>query len=194
MKTILKVWMPVAAALVLFFGTAPAAPAQISFGVNIGGGPPQCPYGYYDYAPYNCSPYGYYGQDWFNNGAFYGAGPWFRGPAGFRGSVNRHYDPHFGYRGGFPGRGAPGYYRGGEIHGFAGNQYRTGSGAYRGGGRPGGGFQGGGRPGGFQGGGRPGGGGFQGGRPGGGGFQGGGRPDGGGGRPGGGGHDGGGRR
>jgi hypothetical protein len=23
---------------------------------------PMCPYGYYDYAPYNCSPYGYYGQ------------------------------------------------------------------------------------------------------------------------------------
>ena len=39
-----------------------SAPAQVS--VNIGVAP-VCPYGYYDYAPYNCAPYGYYGPDWF---------------------------------------------------------------------------------------------------------------------------------
>ena len=32
-----------------------AAPAQVS--VNIGVAP-DCPYGYFDYAPYNCAPYG----------------------------------------------------------------------------------------------------------------------------------------
>ena len=49
-----------------------AAPAQVS--VNIGVAP-DCPYGYFDYAPYNCAPYGYYGPDWFVGGAFIGAGP-----------------------------------------------------------------------------------------------------------------------
>ena len=34
-----------------------SAPAQVS--INIGP-EPACPYGYYDYAPYNCAPYGYY--------------------------------------------------------------------------------------------------------------------------------------
>ncbi len=168
--------LPAIAAAVLVPAAAPDAQAQVSFGISVGGPAPVCPYGYYDYAPYNCSPYGYYGPEWFNNGIFFGAGPWFGGPRGFRGYVNRRYDPRFGYRGGFPGRGTPGYYHGGEIHGFTGNQYRNGlGGGYRGGG-------------GFQGGGRPGGGGFQGGgRPGGGPQGGGGGPQGGGGRPGGGG-------
>ena len=35
-------------------------PAQI--GVSIGV-EPGCPYGYFDYAPYDCAPYGYYGPD-----------------------------------------------------------------------------------------------------------------------------------
>ena len=52
------------------------APAQIVVGI---GAAPMCPYGYYDYAPYDCSPYGYYGPDWFSGGLFIGAGPWFRG-------------------------------------------------------------------------------------------------------------------
>ena len=38
------------------------APAQVS--VNIGVAP-VCPYGYFDFAPYDCAPYGYYGPDWF---------------------------------------------------------------------------------------------------------------------------------
>ncbi len=51
-----------------------SAPAGVS--VNIGP-EPVCPYGFYDFPPYNCAPYGYYGPEWFNNGVFIGAGPWF---------------------------------------------------------------------------------------------------------------------
>jgi hypothetical protein len=40
-----------------------SAPAQVS--INIGP-EPACPYGYYDYAPYNCAPYGYYGPEPFS--------------------------------------------------------------------------------------------------------------------------------
>jgi hypothetical protein len=79
-----------------------AAPSQVSIGIGIA---PQCPYGYYDYAPYNCSPYGYYGPDWFNGGLFIGAGPWFHGPRGFYGHVDNRYDPHHGYAGPMPDRG-----------------------------------------------------------------------------------------
>jgi hypothetical protein len=82
------------------------APAQIS--VNIGAAP-VCPYGYYDYAPYNCAPYGYYGPDWFVGGLFIGAGPWFHGPRGFYGHVDNHFDPGHGYRGPYPARGEQPY-------------------------------------------------------------------------------------
>jgi len=41
----------------------PVAQAQVAIGVNIGPAP-VCPYGYFDYAPYDCAPYGYYGPDW----------------------------------------------------------------------------------------------------------------------------------
>ena len=77
-------------------GWAPVAPAQVS--VNIGVAP-VCPYGYFDYAPYDCAPYGYYGPDWFVGGVFLGAGPWFHGPRGFFGHVDNRYDPHHGYHG-----------------------------------------------------------------------------------------------
>jgi len=53
---------------------APAAMAPAQIGISIGVAP-VCPYGYFDYAPYNCSPYGYYGPDWFNGGVFLDAGP-----------------------------------------------------------------------------------------------------------------------
>jgi len=69
------------------------------------GPPPACPYGYYDYAPYDCAPDGYYGPEWFVNGVFVGAGPWFRGHADFRGHVDSHYDPRHGYQGAVPQRG-----------------------------------------------------------------------------------------
>jgi hypothetical protein len=65
-------------------------------GVDIGP-EPACPYGYYEYAPYPCAPYGYYGAEWFAGGIFIGAGPWFRGPRGFRGHVDPRFDPRRGY-------------------------------------------------------------------------------------------------
>src|SRR4029077_16880485 len=78
---------------------APAAHAQVRFGVGIGvgpgyvGPPPGCAYGYYGYYPYACAPHGYYGPDYFVNGVFIGAGPWFRG---FRGG---YYGPGYRYFG-----------------------------------------------------------------------------------------------
>jgi hypothetical protein len=131
-------------------GTSVTAPAQIS--VNIGPAP-VCPYGYFDYAPYDCAPYGYYGPDWFVGGVFLGAGPWFHGPHGFYGHVDNRYDPHYGYHGPFPGRGEQ------AFNHFHGNEARDGRGHIGNAGHdPGrehaGGFSGGGHPGG----GRPGGG------------------------------------
>jgi hypothetical protein len=128
----------------LLVGTT-AAPAQI--GISIGAAP-VCPYGYYDYAPYDCSPYGYYGPDWYNGGVFIGAGPWFHGPHGFYGHVDNRYDPHNGYHGPMPSRGAQ------PFSNFHGNEARDGQGhvgnagheagnehsaGFRGGGHPGGG-------------------------------------------------------
>lgn len=91
-------------------GFAPAAvpavpPAQVAVGVDVGPAP-VCPYGYFDYPPYDCAPYGYYGPDWYVGGVFIGAGPWFHGPRGFYGHVDNRFDPHYGYHGPFPERGA----------------------------------------------------------------------------------------
>jgi len=139
-----------------------AAPAQVAVGVNIGPAP-ICPYGYFDYPPYDCAPYGYYGPDWFLDGVFIGAGPWFHGPHGFYGHVDNRYDPRHGYHGPLPARGAA------PFNTFHGNEARDGQGhvgtanhspaaehtpGFSGGGHPGGG---GGHPSG--GGGHPGGGG-----------------------------------
>jgi hypothetical protein len=66
---------------------------------------PDCPYGYYDYAPYACAPYGYYGPEWFVSGVFVGAGPWFHGPKEFHGHVDTHFDVKQGYKGPTPNRG-----------------------------------------------------------------------------------------
>jgi hypothetical protein len=65
-----------AAALVLSLAFLPTAKAQVSIGINVGGAPPGCAYGYYDYAPYSCAPAGYYGSGYFYNGIFLGVGPW----------------------------------------------------------------------------------------------------------------------
>lgn len=82
------------------------APAQVSVQI---GPEPGCPYGYYDFAPYNCAPYGYYGPEWFSGGVFIGAGPWFHGPHDFHGNVDNRFDPHHGYVGPHPERGGNWY-------------------------------------------------------------------------------------
>jgi hypothetical protein len=80
---------------------APKMQAQVSVAVNVGAAP-DCPYGYYDAAPYGCAPYGYYGPEWFTGGVFIGAGPWFHGPDTFQGHVNNRYHPEHGYKGPAP--------------------------------------------------------------------------------------------
>ena len=136
---------------VALFSCVTLAPAQIVVGI---GAAPVCPYGYFDYPPYDCAPYGYYGPDWFAGGLFIGAGPWFHGPRGFYGHVDNRYDPHNGYRGPLPSRGVapfnhfqPNEARDGRGH--VGNAPHSPAGehspGFSGGGRPGGG---GGHPGG----------------------------------------------
>ncbi|MGA3070853.1 MAG: hypothetical protein ABSD43_11610, partial [Terracidiphilus sp.] len=94
-------------------------PAQVAISVGVA---PVCPYGYFDYEPYDCAPYGYYGPDWFVGGVFLGAGPWFRGPHGFYGHVDNRYDPRQGYHGPLPERGAE------PFNHFHGNEARDGQG------------------------------------------------------------------
>ncbi|MGD0631170.1 MAG: hypothetical protein ABR987_17720 [Terracidiphilus sp.] len=94
------------------------------------GAPPDCPYGYYDHAPYSCAPYGYYGPEWFAKGAFIGAGPWFHGPKTFHGHVDNHFDEHHGYKGPAPSPGdkpEPGKPLDKIAH-FNGNEVRDGRG------------------------------------------------------------------
>lgn len=138
--------LPLLSIVCLFPVHVASARAQISIGVNIGPAP-VCPYGYFSYPPYNCAPYGYYGPDWFADGDFIGAGPWFRGPRDFWGHVDNRWDPHYGYRGPFPGRGERPFY------GFRANEARDGRGhigraGHDGGGEHSGGFAGHGGPGG----------------------------------------------
>jgi len=110
--------------------------AQVAVGVRVGpglgyyGGPPVCPYGYYDYYPYACAPYGFYGPNWFVGGVFIGAGPWFHGSEGFRGHVNNRFHPEHGYRGPRPGRGerAEPRNRVDRVSHFKGNETRDGRG------------------------------------------------------------------
>src|ERR1700734_793300 len=90
------------------------APAQVV--VNVGPAP-DCPYGYFDYAPYD-----FYGAEWVAGGLFIGAGPWFHGPRGFYGHVDNRYDPHNGYHGPLPERGSRPFYH------FQGNEARDGQG------------------------------------------------------------------
>ena len=111
---------------------APKAAAQVT--VNIGAAP-DCPYGYYDYAPYNCVPDGYYGSEWFNGGIFIGAGPWFHGHEGFQGHVNNRFHPEHGYNGPRPARGekAEPSRRLDKVSHFKGNEVRDGRGHVTGG-------------------------------------------------------------
>jgi hypothetical protein len=116
---------------ICFAATAPKTQAQVS--VNIGVAP-ECPYGYYDVAPYSCAPSGYYGPEWFNEGAFTGAGPWFHGSDNFRGNVDNRMDPQKGYKGPTPNRGekAEPSKRVDSAH-FQGNEERDGRGHATGG-------------------------------------------------------------
>jgi len=135
-----------------FAGTA--AHAQVRFGVGIGvgpgyyGPPPVCAYGYYNYYPYACAPYGYYGSDYFVDGIFIGAGPWFHGFRGraFFGPGFRRFDRDFDrgfrdfrgnqFRGGTQFRGGAQFRGGTQFRGGA--QFR-GSTQFRGGSSRGGG-------------------------------------------------------
>ena len=114
------------AATIGFTATAPSANAQV--GVEIGVAP-ECPYGYYDVAPYSCAPAGYYGPEWFNGGIFIGAGPWFHGDEHFHGYVDNHFHPDHGYTGRIPERGerADEHMRVDREH-FKGNEMRDGRG------------------------------------------------------------------
>jgi len=122
----LKSLMLVAVAGSCVCAAVPVAQAQIS--VNIGVAP-ECPYGYYDVAPYACAPSGYYGPEWFTGGIFIGAGPWFHGASNFRGNVDNRYHPQHGYKGPMPNRGekAEPSKRVDSAH-FKGNEARDGRG------------------------------------------------------------------
>lgn len=82
-----------------FTASAPKAEAQVSVAIGVA---PECPYGYYDVAPYSCAPSGYYGPEWFTGDVFIGAGPWFHGASGFQGHVNNRLHPEHGYKGALP--------------------------------------------------------------------------------------------
>lgn len=112
----------------LFFAVSPQrARAQIAVQI---GPPPVCPYGYFDYPPYDCAPYGYYGPEWFPNGIFIGTGPWYRGRERFWGHVDNHYDRHDGYRGRYPRRGEhfDEHRRPDRMRNFRGDEMRDGHG------------------------------------------------------------------
>jgi hypothetical protein len=105
--------------------------AQVRVGVGIGfgpgyvAGPPACAYGYYDYAPYACAPYGYYGPNWFANGIFIGAGPWYHGYGWGRGYYGRagwgYGRGYYGGRGFYHGAPAGGFHGGYAGHGYVGH-------------------------------------------------------------------------
>jgi hypothetical protein len=122
----LKFVLAAALVAISFGSAAPKAEAQVSIGVHIGSAP-SCPYGYYGYSPYRCAPYGYYGPEWFVGNGFVGAGPWHRDR--FYGHVNRSYDPRYGYRGAYPGRG-PYQQHPDNFHSFQGNRYSDARGRY----------------------------------------------------------------
>ena len=110
--------------------TAPKAAAQVTVDIGVA---PDCPYGYYDYAPYSCVPDGYYGPEWFSGGVFIGAGPWFHGPNDFQGKVDNTFDPQRGYSGPLPKAGdKPAAQRRSPAQ-FKGNEVRDGRGHVAGG-------------------------------------------------------------
>jgi hypothetical protein len=149
-------YLALLAVLAIIVIPASVAHAQISFGIQFGGGypdvpPPEpvCPYGYYSYPPYACAPVGYYGPQWFNDGVFIGAGPWYHYGWGYRDGWDHDRWEHD--RGEW-GRGGWAHDRGwGGGRGYIGNGFHGGGGGFRGH-DGGGGFRG--HGGGFHGGGR----------------------------------------
>lgn len=104
----------------------PRAQAQVSVDIGVA---PDCPYGYYDVAPYACAPAGYYGPEWFDGGVFIGAGPWFHGHEDFRGHVDNRFHPDHGYKGPMPQRGErPEPAKRVDASHFKGNEVRDGRG------------------------------------------------------------------
>ena len=116
------------AAFAIAHGAAKAA-AQINFYI---GTAPDCPYGYYDYAPHNCAPDGYYGSEWFRGGVFIGADAWFHGPSDFQGLVDNTLDPQYGYHGPLPKVGDKSAAQRRAAALFNGNEVRDGHGDIRG--------------------------------------------------------------
>lgn len=109
----------------MFTATAHKAQAQISVEVGVA---PDCPYGYYDYAPSSCVPDGYYGPEWFTGGVFMGVGPWFHGPENFKGTVDSSFDPQHGYNGPAPKVGDKAAAQRRDPAQFKGNETRDGRG------------------------------------------------------------------
>ena len=93
---------------------------------------PDCPYGYYEYAPHNCAPDGYYGPEWFHGGVFIGTGPWFIGSEDFQGLVDNALDPRYGYRGALPKVGDKPAAQRRAVELFNGNEVRDGQSAIHG--------------------------------------------------------------
>lgn len=106
--------------------SSPQASAQVDVSIGVA---PECPYGYYDVAPYACAPAGYYGPEWFDGGVFIGAGPWFHGGADFHGHVDNRLHPDHGYKGPMPARGEkPDPAKRVDAAHFNGNEVRDGRG------------------------------------------------------------------
>jgi hypothetical protein len=111
--------LAISAVAITAMGATSVSSSQVTVGIGVA---PVCPYGYFDYAPYDCAPYGYYGPDWFTDGIFIGAGPWFHGHAGWYGHVDNRFDPRHGYNGPLPGHGSQ------QFNHFQGNEARDGRG------------------------------------------------------------------
>src|SRR5271155_6075962 len=122
-----KIFAATAVAGLCFAAHTPQANAQVSVAIGVA---PNCPYGYYDTAPYGCAPYGYYGPEWFTGGVFIGAGPWFHGPSNFNGHVNNRFHPDHGYKGPAPAIGEKPRpeNRVDKVANFKGNEVRDGRG------------------------------------------------------------------
>jgi hypothetical protein len=118
-----KYLLLIAVAAICFAASPQKTHAQVAVQI---GPPPECPYGYFDYEPYDCAPYGYYGSEWFSGGMFIGAGPWYHGRERFWGHVDNRYDRNDGWHGNYPQRGEhyDAHRQPGRVENFHGNEMR----------------------------------------------------------------------